>query len=108
MTPGRTPAAVTQCTDSVGTPKAKRRGCGVPSAAISRDGRRVTARLAALARLLPRPLCGHRIVTPRTLLTWHQHLVKKKWTQPSSPGRPPVSEELRDLIMRFGTGMGCT
>lgn len=44
------------------------------------------ALLAALARLLPCALRGHRIVTPRTLLTWHQHLVKKKWTQPRSPG----------------------
>ncbi|MEU1628438.1 IS3 family transposase [Streptomyces sp. NPDC020096] len=60
------------------------------------------ALLATLARLLPRALRGHRIVSPRTLLAWHQRLVKRKWTQPPSPGRPPVSDELRDLIIRLG------
>ncbi|WP_455357528.1 integrase [Streptomyces sp. SYSU K217416] len=56
------------------------------------------ALLAAPARLLPRALWGHRIVSPRTLLAWHQRPVKQKWTQPPSPGRPPLSDELRDLI----------
>lgn len=60
------------------------------------------ALLAALARLLPRVLRCHRIVSPRTLLAWHQHLVTKKWTQPLSPGRPPLAEELRELITRLG------
>jgi hypothetical protein len=60
------------------------------------------ALLAALARLLPRVLRCHRIVSPRTLLAWHQRLVRKKWTQPPSPGRPPLTEELRELITRLG------
>ncbi|MFG1811062.1 transposase [Streptomyces sp. NPDC049040] len=60
------------------------------------------ALIAALSRLLPRILRGHRIVSPRTLLAWHQHLVKQKWTQPRSPGRPPVSDELHNLIIRLG------
>lgn len=29
--------------------------------------------------------------------------MKKKWTQPRSPGRPPVPEEIRNLIIRLGT-----
>jgi putative transposase len=40
------------------------------------------ALLAALARLLPRELRCHRIVSPRTLLAWHQRFVTQKWTQP--------------------------
>src|SRR5947199_1198660 len=54
--------------------------------------------LAALARLLPAALRGSRIVTPGTLLAWHRRLVKKKWTYPSTPGRPPVSAEVRALV----------
>jgi putative transposase len=59
--------------------------------------------LSALARLLPRALRGHRIVSPRTLPAWHQRLVKQKWTHPPSPGRPPLPEEIRDVIIRLGT-----
>jgi Homeodomain-like domain len=54
--------------------------------------------LAALARLLPRHLRQHRIVTPGTLLAWHRRLVKWKWTYPSTPGRPPVAEKVRALV----------
>src|SRR6516164_2904098 len=54
--------------------------------------------LAALARLLPGCLRLHRIVTPGTLLAWHRRLVKRKWTYPSAPGRPPVPAEVRALV----------
>ncbi|MFE3221358.1 helix-turn-helix domain-containing protein [Streptomyces antimycoticus] len=60
------------------------------------------ALLAALARLLPRALRGNRLVSPRTLLAWHQRLLKKKWTRPPPPGRPPISGEVRDLVIRLG------
>jgi hypothetical protein len=57
--------------------------------------------IAALARLLPRSLRLHRIVTPGTLLAWHRRIVKNKWTYPGTTGRPPVSEEIRQLIRQM-------
>jgi putative transposase len=35
--------------------------------------------LAAMARLLPTVLRGHRLVTPGTLLAWHRRLITRKW-----------------------------
>ncbi len=57
--------------------------------------------IAALARLLPGHLRLHWIVTPATLLAWHRRLIKKKWTYPNAAGRPPVPEEIRELVQRL-------
>jgi transposase InsO family protein len=57
--------------------------------------------MAALAGLLPRHLRIQRIVTPGTLLAWHRRLVKKTWTYPNTAGRPPVPEEIRELVRRL-------
>jgi hypothetical protein len=57
--------------------------------------------IAALARLLPKHLRLHRIVTPATLLAWHRRMVKKKWTYPNATGRPPIPEEIRELVRRL-------
>jgi hypothetical protein len=59
--------------------------------------------LAALARMLPKMLRAHRIVTPATLLCWHRRLLTAKWGQPQAPGRPPIGEELTALIVRLAT-----
>jgi putative transposase len=61
--------------------------------------------IAALARLLPRHLRQHRIVTPGTLLAWHRRMVKNKWTYPSTKGRPQVPEEIRELVRRLACGV---
>ena len=59
------------------------------------------AMIAALTRLVPRHLRLHRIVAPATLLAWHRRLIKKKWTYPNAAGRPPVPEEIRELVRRL-------
>ena len=57
--------------------------------------------LAALARLLPRPLRMSRLVTPETLLGWHRRLVRWRWTYPRRGGRPPSDARLAVLIERM-------
>ncbi|MBB4786861.1 integrase core domain-containing protein [Streptomyces rapamycinicus] len=59
------------------------------------------ALLAALARLLPRKLRAHRLVTPGTLLRWHRRLVTRKWTYPHQVGRPPIDEAIATLVERL-------
>ena len=58
------------------------------------------AMLAALSRLFPKKLRAHRIVTPAMLLDWHRRMIRRKWAQPRPPGRPPLGEELVELIVR--------
>jgi putative transposase len=56
------------------------------------------AMIAALARLLPRPLRMSQVVTPDTLLRWHRRLVRWRWTYPRRGGRPPIDAQLTLLI----------
>jgi transposase len=60
--------------------------------------------MAALGRLLPRARWSSFLVSPQTILRWHRDLVRRKWTfgRISSGGRPPMSEEARELILRMG------
>ncbi len=43
------------------------------------------------------------IFTPQTILNWHHELVRRKWTfqHKSQVGRPPISQEVRQLIIRL-------
>jgi putative transposase len=59
------------------------------------------AMIAALARLLPRHLRLHRIVTPGTRLAWHRRLIKNKWTYPNTTGCRPVPEGIRELVKQL-------
>jgi len=60
------------------------------------------ALLAAVVCHLPRSSRGARLVTPRTLLRWHQALVRRKWRQPSGRrGRPALPPEVRELVLRL-------
>jgi putative transposase len=57
--------------------------------------------IAVLAQLLPRHLRLRRIVTPGTVLAWQRRLIKNKWTYPNTTARPPVPEEVRELVRRL-------
>src|SRR6059036_2402517 len=60
------------------------------------------ALLAAAGCHLPRSSRGVLLVTPRTLLRWHQALVRRKWRQPRGRvGRPPLAPEVRELVLRL-------
>jgi len=60
--------------------------------------------LAALSRAIPRGRWSSFVVSPQTLLRWHRELVRRKWTiaRRSAGGRPPISAEVRDIILRMG------
>jgi putative transposase len=58
--------------------------------------------LSALSPLLPTHLRGLRLVSPRTLLRWHAHLVARYWTYPRrQPGRPPTPQPIRALVLQM-------
>jgi hypothetical protein len=43
------------------------------------------------------------IFNPPTILNWHRELVRRKWTfaKHAHVGRPPISEDLRHLVIRL-------
>jgi putative transposase len=59
------------------------------------------ALLAAAACHLPRASRGLLLVTPRTVLRWHQAMVRRKWRQPLGRVGPPLSAEIREVALRL-------
>ena len=60
--------------------------------------------IAALTRLLPTRRRPGFLVTPATILRWHQRLVSRRWTtQPARSGRPSIPAGLRALAVRLAT-----
>ncbi len=57
--------------------------------------------LAAASRLLPRSSWRSFLVTPATLLRWHRRLVARRWTYGGRSGRPPIGDEIRELVLRL-------
>jgi putative transposase len=63
--------------------------------------------LAALSRVMPRRSWQAFLVTPDTPLRWHRRIVARRWTYPHKrPGRPPIDEEVRQLILRLARENG--
>ena len=62
------------------------------------------ALITALTRLLPTRRRLGLLVTPATILRWHQRLVTRHWTtQPTRSGRPAIPAGLRALAVRLAT-----
>jgi putative transposase len=58
--------------------------------------------ISALVRRIPRTRRLCLLVTPRTLLRWHAHLVRRRWTYPRrGPGRPPTRPTIRALVLHL-------
>jgi transposase InsO family protein len=59
----------------------------------------------ALSRLWPRWKDNLVIVRPETVVRWHRQGFRRYWRSISTPGpgRPPISEETRALIIRMAT-----
>ena len=46
------------------------------------------------------------IVTPDTILRWHRELVARKWDYSQKVGRPPLSKEIVELVLRMARENG--
>ena len=58
--------------------------------------------LAAASRVFPKTSWSVFLVTPQTILRWHRELVRRKWTYRNrTQGRPPMSPDIRNLIVRL-------
>ncbi|HEY4725748.1 MAG TPA: integrase core domain-containing protein [Actinomycetota bacterium] len=58
---------------------------------------------AAISRILPQSRWSCFLVRPETVLRWHRRLVAGAWTYPHQPGRPPLDDDVQQLIIRLAT-----
>ena len=63
--------------------------------------------LSLTARLLPRQRWSSLLVTPATILEWQRRIVRRRWTYPNRPGRPPLDEGTVDLICQLARENPC-
>jgi len=112
--PWPSPSVTSACSDPLGRPRRTRTSRSWCSATrcLSSSANSMRASLialwigslAALFRLLSRWRWRSFLVTPETLLRWHRGLLGRKWRRRRStrgPGRPPMSDELVELIVRI-------
>jgi putative transposase len=59
------------------------------------------ALLAAVSRVLPRVSWSGFLVKSDTLLRWHRRLVAGAWAYPRGAGRPPLDQQVQQLIVRL-------
>ena len=59
------------------------------------------ALLAAVSRVLPPVSWSGFFVKPDTLLGWHRRLVAGAWTYARGAGRPPLDQQVQQLIVRL-------
>ena len=57
--------------------------------------------LTAASRLLPPARWQAFVITPATLLRWHQRLVARRWTYTGRRGRRPIQRDVRMLAVRL-------
>lgn len=59
--------------------------------------------LAGLSRVLSQARWAAFFATPATLLRWRRNLIARRWTYPPRrrPGRPAVTSEVRELVLRL-------
>ena len=78
----------------------KARLCGRKLRLTDDERRRLAVKGKALGRKLLAEVAG--IVTPETLLAWHQRLIARKWDyseRRKQPGRPRVMAEISKLVV---------